>query len=210
MTKKEGYYNISHHITDQLNKLSEKEKHLIADAIEFYMAQYKHVKNQVDPASTAYNFNTHVDELIKETPVPEGEKISCKKGCSYCCHLHVEISQDEAVLILKHAKENNIPINWDRLKKQSKHDLDTYGNMPAKKRKCNFLGSDGSCTIYEVRPINCRKMFSLDDPDKCDIGTGIRNIKKFVHMKAEIVNSAIATVSEFGSMSKMLLKIKGI
>jgi hypothetical protein len=40
---------------------------------------------------------------------------------------------------------------------------------------CVFL-STGICQIYEWRPIVCRYYFSIDDPDKCQPGRGIKKL----------------------------------
>ena len=78
----------------------------------------------------------------------------CKKGCSHCCYIKVEISAIEAEYI-----EKSLGI------KQNPHPIETncFGTP------CPFL-KDNSCSIYELRPFVCRKHVVLfDNPKWCDI-----------------------------------------
>ncbi|MCG6202752.1 YkgJ family cysteine cluster protein [Psychromonas antarctica] len=64
----------------------------------------------------------------------------CKKGCSYCCEIRVDVSELELSLIKLKAKKA-----YNNAKK------DLLIGEP-----CPFL-HNGSCSIYEVRPFVCRR-----------------------------------------------------
>lgn len=203
MEKKE--YFVSDSLEVIIQKASDTEKQFLAQALNHYENEYHKALKEDNAESVARNFQQHVDNLIRESTVPEGEKISCKKGCSSCCMLHVDIMEEEAELILTHCKEKNIDIDWERLQEQQHYGSETFLSLPAETRKCVFLSEEGTCKIYDIRPINCRKLYSLDDPKKCDLNNGKQAVKRFVCIPAEIVGSALP---KGGSLSKMLLKHK--
>jgi Fe-S-cluster containining protein len=76
----------------------------------------------------------------------------CQKGCSHCCKIDVNVSRLEAEFITV----NGGPT----LDQGSAY---TTGHTGA----CRFLSKDGSCSVYEVRPFNCRTFHTLDDPKYC-------------------------------------------
>lgn len=79
----------------------------------------------------------------------------CKKGCSHCCSIDVSVAEIEAIYI-----EENSSIKIKRpLKRQ------TRGN----KSKCPFL-VENECSIYGIRPFQCRTFFTLDNPKYCSSG----------------------------------------
>lgn len=96
----------------------------------------------------------------------------CAKGCSTCCTQNVTVTATEADRILQFAKKNNREA-WlvDKLKNgcdATSPALSTNGyasacmeeqevepEQPATTTACPFL-EDSCCSIYEVRPFNCR------------------------------------------------------
>lgn len=103
----------------------------------------------------------------------DGSGVSpCKRGCSHCCHQAVQMSRAEARLIAE--------VTGERLNAEPLGGIDVAGaagdgeELGRVRRKaelaysgqpCPFLGGDGSCRVYEVRPIACRLHFSLADDD---------------------------------------------
>lgn len=94
----------------------------------------------------------------------------CAKGCSHCCYMAADVTRHEAQIIAR--------FTGRKIAKQEEEVLDT----PAAVREaiertrarwtrvaCTFLAPDGSCSVYEVRPLACRLHHSLeDDADRCD------------------------------------------
>ncbi len=93
--------------------------------------------------------------------------IKCKKGCSFCCHQRVDIHAMEARHIVKYCKVKGISIDKKYLQVQAKFKAlkQAYSNTHS---ACVFL-KNGECSIYEARPIQCRKYFSSSDPIYCDV-----------------------------------------
>jgi len=96
----------------------------------------------------------------------ESREIDCEKGCSFCCHQPATGFPFEAIRIAQALRE-----------KLSREELDAQiGKMRARvagfegrsirgninnKTACPLLGSDGSCSIYEHRPLTCRLAHSF-------------------------------------------------
>ena len=78
---------------------------------------------------------------------------ACKKGCSFCCYVPVEITQVEARYIASETGKNLIELTENKTKKRD--------GSP-----CPFL-NNGVCSIYRVRPLACRVFASLDGAEKC-------------------------------------------
>lgn len=86
----------------------------------------------------------------------------CKQNCGACCHIHVSLTYIEAkyiTIINKKIKMNDKKINFN-----------TYiSNIESGKydKKCPFLNNQDDCSIYNLRPFNCRTFHTLDDPKLC-------------------------------------------
>jgi hypothetical protein len=77
---------------------------------------------------------------------------ACKKGCSHCCHIKVEMTDLEAVQLGEAiGRRPNMNQRYTSL------DEAWFGYHTP----CPFL-EDGECSIYEHRPMACRKNHNLD------------------------------------------------
>lgn len=207
---KEGFY-LTDIVNDAIKDCSQKDLDLYRDVIKHYMKEFKKAKDHANDESVAWNFQQHANQMLQKSfEDPQSKNISCKKGCFNCCMLNVDCTKEEAILILKHCKEENIEIDWKRLEIQKDYNSQTYFSLKAEDRKCTFLSKDGSCKIYEMRPINCRKLFSMNDPKKCDLDNGKSKILRFVSFPLELLSSALMTVTECDNMPNMLLKYKNL
>lgn len=85
--------------------------------------------------------------------------VACGKGCSSCCHMNVGLTQPEAERI--GAAIGRKPV---ALASSVSHSLEQFAGLP-----CPFLDRQGSCSIYEHRPLTCRKHASFFmDATHCD------------------------------------------
>lgn len=112
--------------------------------------------------------------------------VACKNGCAWCCYQNVEVTIPEAILI---AVETGMPDDSrggavDKVAPRIE-EVDGFDRVKIAEA-CPFLGSDNSCTIYEVRPIACRTFFS-PDAERCQ--------KAF---EAAIQNDSTKTVTSYG------------
>lgn len=106
---------------------------------------------------------------------------SCKKGCSYCCYPYVGVSLLEGELARKYIRDNISKENQDLfLKKILQHkddfltlkEVKTPGSLTEylnKQIACPFLSIAGNCLIYPVRPLACRGLAVISDPEECKL-----------------------------------------
>lgn len=136
--------------------------------------------------------------------------IPCSKGCSKCCYMYIDCSPVEASLIRKYIEtyftEEQVKDLKIKIEKNLKY-VPTYKQIADCKTvkevelivnkyrdlniPCVFLNKDGECTIYEVRPLQCRAHFIISDPAICRE----ENIASRVSLK---------TISSFISMTDAL------
>lgn len=136
-----------------------------------------------------------VAEAVKDIEASGKKKISCRAGCSHCCHLLVEVSWPEAMEMAYWVLEQpenkqaelieRITANAEDAKAlflKSKKDaryiepvLDDEAELSKKaydryffdkKRPCPFL-VEGCCSAYSVRPSSCRMHMVTSPPALC-------------------------------------------
>ena len=96
---------------------------------------------------------------------PEGA-VACKAGCDHCCYQSVGVTPPEAFAIVDHLRRT---LSAPELARVAAHIAEAHGRtcgLSSQERfspdhPCPFLEA-GRCTIYEVRPLACRGMNSLD------------------------------------------------
>ena len=121
-------------------------------------------------------------ELTDKALEPFVRGSSCEKGCNACCYLIVDSAAIEAEMVRRYMEEHfdeeeRLHV-LKKIKEAKRHYPDSVsmdGEFPdalvekhfALNTPCPFLSSEGLCTIYEVRPINCRKHVVFSDPVQC-------------------------------------------
>lgn len=94
---------------------------------------------------------------------------ACIAGCSHCCHQSVDVTPFEVAALVKFI--GTMPSGPRRvalagLRKLASVPLETRrARGSAKTNRCSFLGRDGRCQVYEVRPLNCRFYSSMSEAD---------------------------------------------
>lgn len=102
--------------------------------------------------------------LQSEVIAREGVAVACRAGCSYCCHLRVEIRPHEAFLLAHHIATRCTPETRERLVGRittTRRRLEAL--TPAEHIRAGIpcaLLEDGRCSVYEARPAACRKYYS--------------------------------------------------
>jgi Fe-S-cluster containining protein len=99
---------------------------------------------------------------------PEGS-VACKAGCDHCCYQVVGVTPPEAFAIFEHLKRTRSPEELEQLEAHVARLYERARELPSAQRfspehPCAFL-RDGSCSIYEARPLACRGVNSLDASD---------------------------------------------
>jgi Fe-S-cluster containining protein len=92
-----------------------------------------------------------------------------KQECSFCCHDKIMVSASEMDFIEMIIQRDNIQVN-----KSIKQTEENWNNLSFKDQACPLL-NNGKCTIYQNRPLVCRKYaVKLGTPvENCKPGTTI-------------------------------------
>jgi Fe-S-cluster containining protein len=87
-----------------------------------------------------------VDDMFAQVVGRHPGKFNCQKGCYSCCQPGLTVSNVEARRIEDWLLEH--PARLRRI--QSRQDMLGDANF------CDLLDVEGSCSVYEVRPLICR------------------------------------------------------
>ncbi len=122
--------------------------------------------NLIAVVETAFVFAAGVRSKIVN---PQAPRVACKDKCHWCCHQAVAVTPAETLTLVNHINETfSKKDKTAQIKKLEALDKKSRGlniqqrsklNMP-----CAFL-SFGRCSIYEARPMSCRRLTSYDERD---------------------------------------------
>ncbi len=140
---------------------------------------------------TLREFRETYDRLLREVLTREGMTPSCNKGCSTCCRefpsgvepleimeiVHRVQSRPDFEEILSGSRRalrafqqlhRNVSTEGNRGETDVEFQAKVLRNYVSLGIPCVFLNpTDGSCGIYDIRPLICRAVFSLADPALC-------------------------------------------
>lgn len=120
-------------------------------------------------AAAAAAGNAAESSWAEARPAVEARKqpgFACAAGCAWCCYQQVAVAPAEAVAIARHVTQTFAPAARAALQARLA-ELDGrtrglgVGERAKLKAPCAFL-EDGRCTIYAVRPLRCRGVYSRD------------------------------------------------
>jgi Fe-S-cluster containining protein len=97
--------------------------------------------------------------------VRERIRVECERGCSYCCHLRVEIRPHEAFVLAHHVQTKLGAEARARALARIERNLAQIAELAPQAHvragiPCALL-EDGACSVYEARPAACRKYYSM-------------------------------------------------
>lgn len=195
------------HLDSMWLLMDDAEREIVMEGYAYYAGVFQRALDvNWQPEGIAAGAHDQCDRAIVELMKrPRADEVKCSRGCSACCYLHVDITEQEAKLLHHAAHEAGLAIDGERLEKQA--NADTWEALPHADRACVFLAADGTCGVYEHRPSSCRKYFVLSDPEHCDtVKFPGHKVLHFVSADAEISHSAALGVFRNGSMAAMLLE----
>ncbi|WP_374079334.1 YkgJ family cysteine cluster protein [Bdellovibrio bacteriovorus] len=143
-----------------------------------------------------------------EVEIAQGANIetSCKKGCSTCCHMEVEITSYESEILEKLVRDGHI-IERSRLQKQSERFLqDAIWREGVRNltNRCVFLNDEGACSIYENRPVMCRRHSVTSPAKNCETLDSKIVIRYFPKVDLLISAANEDSQMQIGPLAKML------
>lgn len=106
-------------------------------------------------------FKPLMDNFARSSRDAPTDLIACSRGCSHCCHMWVSATAPEILLIASYVQRNGQDLAriQERVKATRGMDFDARGRFVA---PCPMLADDGSCSVYDVRPLACRTAVSAD------------------------------------------------
>jgi Fe-S-cluster containining protein len=126
-----------------------------------------------------------------------GWDFPCRKGCAWCCHgTKIHINAHEAILLAKavrprpdfHATHERVREAAAALRTLSPSERWTAQTA------CPLIGPEGACTVYDVRPVQCRACHSLD-ASACERG---HHAQEPESMQMDVARSAVYAAVGFG------------
>jgi Fe-S-cluster containining protein len=114
-----------------------------------------------DAACAARAAFRYADEQSVRTLARAPGEPDCAPGCASCCHVHVEATTAEIAAAAAHLVATRSASELRALALR----LALTAALPAEERwaartPCALLAVDGTCSIYEVRPLRCRAFHS--------------------------------------------------
>ena len=172
----------------------------IRSVFDKYTAKLEGVNAGADRARALHQLLDQALQSAAHIPV------SCRKGCSGCCHYEIEITQDEAALLAA-VVWGGVDVDYDRLAKQAARERKSaeWSNILRPENRCVFLDTDGACRVYEHRPSACRRHLVTSPAEACS--TPGQPVAPVEVLLAEILLSAALSLEgvTYASLSKMLL-----
>ena len=110
-----------------------------------------------------------IEELIKSLNTladKQDQPIQCKKGCDFCCHQPIYALDYEMQFLNTFIKENFTEKEQKSIQSRANENLKILSKLNRteilnSKLPCPLL-INGSCSVYEARPMACRIYLSTD------------------------------------------------
>ena len=107
-------------------------------------------------------------DLQRDVIARERVSVACARGCSYCCHLRVEIRPHEAFVLAQHVQTKLGSDARERVLAKVNENLARISMLTPEQHiragiACALLDG-GVCSVYDARPAACRKYYSISLP----------------------------------------------
>lgn len=193
-------------VENWLSNLTPQEQKEVMRLFNDSMSMYKLLEVKHGSVEATKMVNKLISEFIEEGVIKsneEGQKVSCVKGCSFCCNILVMISDIEAKIIAEYIKTPEQVAHLER--QRGANTVEKFSKLPYAHRRCVFL-ENNTCSIYKDRPSPCIKHYTVTPPSDCDTEGGALGTQDLFVLKAELASCALAMAQGFGSLADMVLK----
>jgi hypothetical protein len=99
------------------------------------------------------------------TEMRNSGNIDCRMGCNFCCHIRVDATSLEILILAKFIRQNFAEGDLGTLKEKLKENQLLLSGKSGKQQAsmkvpCALLNEEGQCSSYSARPISCRRWVS--------------------------------------------------
>lgn len=94
-----------------------------------------------------------VGQFVDETGARRRADMRCRKGCDACCHAWLTVGPVEAETIRSGLQQLSEP---QRIAVRERGERELGREQAGGEPRCAMLEPDGSCAIYDQRPLVCR------------------------------------------------------
>ncbi len=161
-----------------------------------------------------------ITEVVVRKNIEQGERIPCCQGCANCCNYLITASSAEIFSLVEDVKkingsfykyvQRNVLLACKKIlkKKPPEHfDHSQLNNLSGWYKSlnlsCPFL-FEGSCSIYDVRPISCREYFIKGSPNVCKGKRGSADVLDISVSIANVLNDFCRELEDQDDTSIML------
>jgi Fe-S-cluster containining protein len=111
-------------------------------------------------------FYQRLNEALGVATAASTQALACKAGCDYCCHYKIEVTPAEVLTIQQHVVRHFKPEQIQQVMAQARRNVAEAKGLSRQaqtgiNQRCAFLLNQ-QCSIYEVRPSNCRSYHATD------------------------------------------------
>jgi Fe-S-cluster containining protein len=136
----------------------------------FYRDGYRLASQHLEGKVTVSNLREAIRSLYEaidglldaflQRSASDGNPAACKKGCSWCCHQEVFAVTHEILYLQDHIQDHTTPNEREAYISRAREKSLLTLNKPVEEQikvrsPCPFL-VDGSCSVYDARPMGCR------------------------------------------------------
>lgn len=106
-----------------------------------------------------------IDTGLSFATLAANTRLDCKRGCSYCCHYRVMVTATEAFVLAEAVQTRLEAGQRSQVTEKLRANRAATARMTPSEHEatniaCAFLADDGTCGVYDVRPLACRKHHS--------------------------------------------------
>jgi Fe-S-cluster containining protein len=128
-------------------------------------AQASHFEDEADVRKQTIRMYGRLSEMQSKVAARNNVEFACERGCSYCCHLRVEIRPHEAFVLAHHIQTKFSAEQRMGALVRVTQTLKRIESLTPEQHiragiPCALL-QEGVCTAYEARPAACRKYHSV-------------------------------------------------
>ena len=152
-------------------------------------------------ATAVVKFHRRVDEVMSATVAGHGIAVACRRGCSYCCSLRVDVQPAETFALADWLKRHLDAARLADVVAKLRANVARTRELGAEARKrtniaCALLAQDGSCSAYAARPAQCRRYHSLRVETCASFYANPANEELESPMHAQLAHNAAVIVTQ--------------